>query len=227
MAPVLSGAALVDGATHWQTLRSIVILLLVPAIGAVSILTFIFAMEAFALPHAFGGSTGNPAGATDLISLLFYRTAFENGSTNAIGGSSPIATLLFLVIFGGAVVAAKVLRRHQDLVGARRRPWRLPPRQPIPPPPTPPIPSRRPVGRRSRRPRPEGGLVGNTALWVCRRGVDPAAAHGVQLLPVHVQPVLRSARGAAGLVIATLPLIVLFLLATKQIVAGLTAGMRK
>ena len=31
----------------------------------------------------------------------------------------------------------------------------------------------------------------------------------------------------AGLVIATIPLIVLFLVATKQIVAGLTAGMSK
>ena len=31
----------------------------------------------------------------------------------------------------------------------------------------------------------------------------------------------------AGLVIATVPLIVLFLVATKQIVAGLTAGMSK
>jgi len=109
----LSEAALVDGASHWQTFRSIVFPLLVPAIGTVSI-----AMEAFALPYALGGSTGNPAGATDFISLLFYRTAFENGSTNAIGSSSAIATLLFVVIFGGAVVATKVLRRHQVRVGA-------------------------------------------------------------------------------------------------------------
>ena len=114
----LSEAARVDGASQWQTFRSIVFPLLVPAIGTVSILTFIFAMEAFALPYAFGGSTGNPAGATDFISLLFYRTAFENGSTNAIGSSSAIAALLFVVIFGGAVVATRVLRRHQDRVAA-------------------------------------------------------------------------------------------------------------
>lgn len=112
----LAEAARVDGASHWQTFRSIVFPLLVPSIGTVSILTFIFAMEAFALPYAFGGSTGNPAGATDFISLLFYRTAFENGSTNAIGSSSAIAGLLFVVIFGGAVAATRVLRRHQDRV---------------------------------------------------------------------------------------------------------------
>ena len=71
-----------------------------------------------ALPYALGGSTGNPAGATDFMSLLFYRTAFENGSTNAIGSSSAIATLLFAVIFGGAVLATRVLRRAENGIGA-------------------------------------------------------------------------------------------------------------
>ena len=114
----LSEAARVDGAGHWQTFRSITFPLLVPAIGTVSVLTFIFAMEAFALPYALGGSTGNPAGATDFMSLLFYRTAFENGSTNAIGSSSAIATLLFAVIFGGAVLATRVLRRTEARIAA-------------------------------------------------------------------------------------------------------------
>ena len=80
-----------------------------PAIGTVSVLTFIFAMEAFALPYAFGGSTGNPAGSTDFLSLLFYRTAFDSGAPDAIGTSSALATLLFLLIFGGAYAATAVL----------------------------------------------------------------------------------------------------------------------
>ena len=90
--------------------------LLVPAIGTVSVLTFIFAMEAFALPYAFGGSTGNPAGSTDFISLLFYRTAFDSGATDAIGTSSALATLLFILIFGGAIAATAVLRRHERTI---------------------------------------------------------------------------------------------------------------
>lgn len=109
----LTEAARVDGASHVQAFRRITFPLLVPAIGTVSVLTFIFAMEAFALPYAFGGSTGNPAGATDFISLLFYRTAFDSGSTDAIGTSSALATLLFLLIFGGAFAATAVLRRHE------------------------------------------------------------------------------------------------------------------
>lgn len=109
----LSEAARVDGASHRQTFFRITLPLLVPAIGTVSVLTFIFAMEAFALPYAFGGSTGNPAGATDFISLLFYRTAFDSGAANAIGTSSAMATLLFIIIFGGALAATAVLRRHE------------------------------------------------------------------------------------------------------------------
>ncbi|GIL35159.1 sugar ABC transporter permease [Phycicoccus sp. MAQZ13P-2] len=109
----LTEAARVDGASNGQAFRRVVLPLLVPAIGTVSVLTFIFAMEAFALPYAFGGSTGNPAGSTDFLSLLFYRTAFDSGSTDAIGTSSALATLLFLLIFGGAFGATAVLRRHE------------------------------------------------------------------------------------------------------------------
>ena len=47
------------------------------------------------------------------MSLLFYRTAFDSGATDAIGSSSALATLLFLIIFGGAYAATAVLRRHE------------------------------------------------------------------------------------------------------------------
>jgi raffinose/stachyose/melibiose transport system permease protein len=114
----LTEAARVDGASNLQAFRRITLPLLVPAIGTVSVLTFIFAMEAFALPYAFGGSTGNPAGSTDFISLLFYRTAFDSGATDAIGTSSALATLLFVLIFGGAYAATAVLRRHERRITA-------------------------------------------------------------------------------------------------------------
>ncbi|RJK98393.1 sugar ABC transporter permease [Vallicoccus soli] len=110
----LSEAARMDGASSWQVFRRITLPLLLPAIGTVGVLTFIMAMEAFALPYALGGSTGSPAGATDVLSLLFYRTAFESGATNAIGVSSALATVLFAVIFGGAVLATRVLRRQEE-----------------------------------------------------------------------------------------------------------------
>lgn len=106
-------AASLDGANGWQRFRAITLPMLVPAIGTVSVLTFIGAMEAFPIPYALGGSQGNPAGATDVLSLLFYRTAFESGSSNAIGTSSAIATLLFLFIFVVSIGITALLRRAE------------------------------------------------------------------------------------------------------------------
>lgn len=106
-------AASLDGAGPWQRFRSITLPMLVPAIGTVSVLTFIGAMEAFPIPYALGGSQGSPAGATDVLSLLFYRTAFESGSSNAIGTSSAIATLLFLFIFGVSMLITWLMRRAE------------------------------------------------------------------------------------------------------------------
>lgn len=106
-------AASIDGANAWQRFRSITLPMLIPAIGTVSVLTFIGSMEAFPIPYALGGSQGNPAGATDVLSLLFYRTAFESGSSNAIGTSSAIATLLFLFIFGISMLITWLMRRAE------------------------------------------------------------------------------------------------------------------
>lgn len=109
--PTLEEAGALDGASPRQRFFHITLPLLVPTIGTVSVLTFIGAMESFPIPYALGGSSGSPAGATDVMSLLFYRTAFESGSTNAIGISSAIAMLLFLVIFGLSVLFTRWSRR--------------------------------------------------------------------------------------------------------------------
>ncbi|WP_159802496.1 carbohydrate ABC transporter permease [Arthrobacter zhaoguopingii] len=109
----LNEAASLDGASGWQRFRTITLPLLTSSIGIVTILTFIGAMEALALPYAMGGSSGSPAGATDVLSLIFYRTAFESGATNGIGLSSALATLLFLFIFGIAMVFTTMIRRKE------------------------------------------------------------------------------------------------------------------
>jgi raffinose/stachyose/melibiose transport system permease protein len=109
----LNEASALDGASAWRSFRSITLPLLIPSIGTVTVLTFIGAMEAFPIPYALGGSVGNPAGATDVLSLLFYRTAFESGSNNALGTSSAIATLLFIFIFGISMLITWALRRAE------------------------------------------------------------------------------------------------------------------
>jgi len=106
-------AARTDGASAWQIFRRITLPLLTPAIGTVTVLTFIGNFNIFALVYAIGGSQGGPAGATDVLGLLFYRLAFGSASVNAIGESSALAVLMFAVIFGVSMVATWYLRRRE------------------------------------------------------------------------------------------------------------------
>ena len=105
-------AARVDGATPWRAFRHVTLPLLTPAIGTVTVLTFIGSFNLFALAYAVGGSRGDPAGSIDVLGLVFYRTAFEGG-VNAIGLSSALAVLMFLFIFGIALVANRYLRQRE------------------------------------------------------------------------------------------------------------------
>ncbi|WP_265521769.1 carbohydrate ABC transporter permease [Oerskovia flava] len=109
----LDEAASLDGATALTRLRYITLPMLVPTMGIVTVLTFIGAMEAMAIPFALGGSSGSPAGSTDVMMLLFYRTAFESGNPNSIGVSSALATVLFLFILGISVGITRVMRRAE------------------------------------------------------------------------------------------------------------------
>ena len=105
-------AARVDGASSWKAFSRITLPLLAPAIGTVTVLTFIGSFNLFALAYAVGGSKGDPAGSIDVLGLVFYRTAFEGG-LNAIGHSSALAVLMFIFIFGVAVTANRYLRRRE------------------------------------------------------------------------------------------------------------------
>lgn len=106
-------AARVDGASSWQTFRRITLPLLTPAIGTVSVLTFVGNMNVFGLVYAMGGSQGGPAGSTDVLGLLFYRTAFQGG-VNSIGTSSALAVLMFIFIFGTSLLVTRFMRKREE-----------------------------------------------------------------------------------------------------------------
>ena len=104
-------AASLDGASAFSRFRYITLPMVSPTIGIVTVLTFIGSMESMAIPFALGGSNGSPAGATDVLMLLFYRTAFESGNANSIGVSSALATVLFLFILLISLVITSTMRR--------------------------------------------------------------------------------------------------------------------
>ena len=102
-------AGRLDGAGDFMLLRRVVWPLIAPSVTIVTVLTFIGAMNWFELPYVMAGVNGSPGGATDVLGLYFYRTAF-GGATNGItdfGRGSALAVLMFILI---GVVSAGLLR---------------------------------------------------------------------------------------------------------------------
>jgi raffinose/stachyose/melibiose transport system permease protein len=69
-------AAECDGITGWSQFWKIKLPLVLPAIGIVSILTFVGNFNAFDLVYAAQGAQAGPNFSTDLLGTLLYRTFF-------------------------------------------------------------------------------------------------------------------------------------------------------
>ncbi len=109
----LREAARIDGASNLQIFRWIEFPLLTPVIGIVTVLTFIGNFNAFGIVWALGGVDGTPAGATDVLGLVFFRTAFRGGA-DAFGLASALAVLMFLFIFTVSVLVQTWFRRLES-----------------------------------------------------------------------------------------------------------------
>jgi len=112
-------AARIDGADEWRCLRHIIFPLLAPAVTIIAILTFIGSFNWFELPYVVQGVSGSPNRATDVLGLLFYRTAFGEVDTGLqdIGIGSAIAVLMFLVLVTVSTLGAVFLRRREVEIG--------------------------------------------------------------------------------------------------------------
>jgi raffinose/stachyose/melibiose transport system permease protein len=108
-------AARIDGAGEAAVLRHIILPLLAPAVTIIVTLTFIGSFNWFELPYVVQGVSGSPNRATDVLGLLFYRTAFGEVDTGLqdIGIGSAIAVLMFIVMAAVSTVGALHLRRRE------------------------------------------------------------------------------------------------------------------
>lgn len=108
-------AARLDGATDRVLLTRIIWPLVAPSVTIVFILTFIGSFNWFDLPYVMAGLAGAPGGATDVLGLYFYRTAFGNVSSGLqdFGHGSALAVLMFLFIAVFSAAALRVLRRRE------------------------------------------------------------------------------------------------------------------
>jgi raffinose/stachyose/melibiose transport system permease protein len=108
-------AARLDGMTERQLVRHIVWPLVAPSATVVFTLLFIGAFNWFEIPYLMAGVDGSPFGSTDVLGLLFYRTAFGNqsGATQDFGHGSAYAVLLFLFVGTLATGITLYLRRRE------------------------------------------------------------------------------------------------------------------
>ena len=108
-------AARIDGATDRVLMARIIWPLVAPATTIVVILTFIGSFNWFELPYVMTGLDGSPGGATDVLGLLFYRTAFGGVSSGLedFGHGSALAVLMFIVVAVVSAVALRILRARE------------------------------------------------------------------------------------------------------------------
>lgn len=111
----LLDAARIDGAGERMMILKIIWPLVAPATTVIVILTFIGSFNWFELPYVMSGLDGSPFGATDVLGLYFYRTAFGNQSagTQDFGMGSALAVLMFLFIGVVAAIWTNYLRRRE------------------------------------------------------------------------------------------------------------------
>ncbi len=95
-------AAECDGITGMSQFWKIKLPLILPAIGIISILTFVGNFNAFDLIYVAQGALAGPNGSTDILGTFLYRTFFgfqlQVGDPNM---GAAIASIMFLIILAG------------------------------------------------------------------------------------------------------------------------------
>ena len=109
----LVDAATVDGLNQFQTFFWVKLPLIIPAIGLVSILTFVANFNAFDLIYAMKGALAGPNFSSDIMGTLFYRTFFGNQlQLGDVSMGSTIATMMFLIILIGLMIYLFLIQRR-------------------------------------------------------------------------------------------------------------------
>jgi raffinose/stachyose/melibiose transport system permease protein len=111
-------AAEMDGITGWSQFRKIKLPLILPAIGIISILTFVGNFNAFDLIYVAQGALAGPDFSTDILGTFLYRTFF--GFQLQLGdpymGSAIAGAMFGIILLGVCVYLFGVqtrLRRYQ------------------------------------------------------------------------------------------------------------------
>lgn len=107
-------AARIDGVSVLGEIRHILIPILKPVIGIVTILTFVGNFSEFEIVYSMETAYGNPEYATDVFGSFFYRTAFGTvmNNVNDVGLGAALASIMFLIILCGVLFFLRITRRE-------------------------------------------------------------------------------------------------------------------
>ncbi|MBU1334314.1 MAG: sugar ABC transporter permease [Alphaproteobacteria bacterium] len=100
----LYDAAAMDGGRRFQVFRRVTVPLIMPTTYFLLVISVIEAFQIFTIINVM--TRGGPAGATDMLVHLLYRTGFVLFD---IGTGSALAIILFVLLIGLALVKARVL----------------------------------------------------------------------------------------------------------------------
>ena len=113
-------ASAIDGANPIKNFTKITVPLMIKPLTPLLIASFAFNFNNFVMIYLLTGGgpnmigTTEPAGYTDLLVSYTYRIAFEGGGGQDFGLASAIATLIFLLVGGMALLNLRFTKLHQD-----------------------------------------------------------------------------------------------------------------
>lgn len=113
----LREAAVIDGASPWQAFWRVVFPMLAPSFTSLTVITFIQNTRVFDVVYVLTGPFGAPAGRTDVLGTLIYRTAFGASSMDSsdlrMSYAIAISVLMFLFMLACITLILKILRRRE------------------------------------------------------------------------------------------------------------------
>jgi len=112
--PVYQEAATVDGASSWQSFKSITFPLLNPTLVFLTVTSVISYLQVFTQIRAMSSAgTGGPLNSTISIVLYVYQQAFQS-LPSKMGYAAAMTVVLFLMILVITIIQLKVLSRDNN-----------------------------------------------------------------------------------------------------------------
>jgi len=101
----IEDAAMIDGATHWQTIWKIIIPLSAPGVAGAALWTFIMSWQEYMFATILLSSDGNLTGPVGLSRLLDIQQRFNWGVLNAGAVVSALPVLILFVFLGRSFIS--------------------------------------------------------------------------------------------------------------------------